>query len=120
MALKSSIRDYVPLVVSSLVIIDVISGQKFVTFIMGKVYGDSAPPGLGGEDIEGDKAVNNAKGGQSGVKPLIDVDKLVKTSLNQAEDAKSLRTYVDKRRGVKDDIEETRKKINRQLEDLGS
>ena len=55
---------------------------------------------------------------RSGSKPLIDVDALVTTTLSDAENAKGLREWREKRRGRKEEMADERRRFERELEEF--
>jgi len=50
-------------------------------------------------------------------KGMIDADLMAKTALEQAELAKSLKTWTDLRKGDKENIAELKNRVERQLDD---
>jgi len=101
-----SIREYVPLVVSSLVIIDVVCGQPFVKGIMSLAKTEEAT-----EDNE-PVTVQDLRPG------IVDAEKMKLEALDLAENARGLRDWQEKRKGTKERIADTKERLERQYREL--
>mmetsp|Transcript_24583 Transcript_24583/g.36079 ORF Transcript_24583/g.36079 Transcript_24583/m.36079 type:complete len:237 (+) Transcript_24583:52-762(+) len=100
-------RQYVPLIVSCLVIVDILLGSPLANIAM-------APMRQGAEE-ESDE-MSKKKIDTSNER--VDTEKLAREALDKAENAQELRDYLERNKTEKDRMEDIRKKIDRQLSDL--
>ena len=115
-----------PLIACAFVITDSLTGQRFVKAIFNRAYGrdgdgasaiDEQQQGDGGDTgVAPNQAPASSDTGRK-YTPRVDVEKIKREALENAENAKGLREWNEKRKGVKDRIREIDSKLDRLLED---
>ncbi|GMI31027.1 hypothetical protein TeGR_g13572 [Tetraparma gracilis] len=93
LCLSESTRQYVPLGVILLVLLDVLLGQPFVKFVMSKATGQP-PPGEAEAPPPPPQGEGQRRRGGGGA-ALIDVDKLAEAALSAAAMAKVVKERKD-------------------------
>lgn len=123
---EDSWRQYVPVVVIGLVLIDVLLGSPFAKSLLNKarpenmsdeVDGNNRPSALGSSR---ESTPNPARGRASSYsrKPRIDVDGYAKAALERAEGVAQLREYLDAQKTDWDRMEDMKRQMDQKMQEL--
>ena len=111
-ASDESWRQYVPLIVSCFVIVDILLGSPAANLVMkplreGSVAGDSTGPGGIKRSREEEKK-----------RERVDSDAIAKAALERASNSKELRDYLERTKTEADKMQEMRRQIDKQIADF--
>jgi hypothetical protein len=127
---SESWRQYVPVVVIGLVLIDILLGSPVASSVLNK-----ALPPTDSESRGFSKGTTEAEGGpseataspaatalgspsRSSSRPRIDVDAFAKAALERAEGVTQLRDYLESRKTDYDRMEDMKREMDRKMEEL--
>mmetsp|Transcript_17616 Transcript_17616/g.17828 ORF Transcript_17616/g.17828 Transcript_17616/m.17828 type:complete len:201 (-) Transcript_17616:131-733(-) len=102
------IRQYVPLVVSCLVIVDILLGNPFATMIMAPLR----------PDIEGESGKDSSVTEEAKKKERVDTEAMVKQALDKARNQQDLRDYLEANKTDQQRFDDLRKTIDRQMANI--
>jgi hypothetical protein len=124
---EDSWRQYVPVVVIGLVLIDVLLGSPFAKSLLNK----ARPEALGDESDANNRpsalgsnresTPNRARGGTTtsySRKPRIDVDGYAKAALERAEGVAQLREYLEAQKTDWDRMEDMKRQMDQKMQEL--
>jgi len=109
MVSAESVRQYVPLVVSVGVIIDILLGSPLANAVL-------KPMRPEGEDDGGEKDKKNSDKPKS--KSRIDAELIAKNALDKANNTLELRNFLEERKTDYDRMEEMKRKLDASMQDL--
>lgn len=111
----SSWRQYVPLAVSSFVILDILLGSPFVNMIM-KPMRDASMGGGPSGAVRNNMSARDREDMKK--KERIDTDKVAQDAIDRAQNALELRNYLESRKSDWDRMEEMKKSIDQNMKKL--
>jgi hypothetical protein len=134
---SSSWRQYVPVVVIGLVLIDILLGSPIANSVLNKARSEASedggrrlddnsmvrddfPADTGASLLWGSRGKNQSKKRQTSYssKPRIDVDAYAKAALERAEGVTQLRDYLESRKTDYDRMEDMKREMDRKMEEL--
>jgi hypothetical protein len=102
-------RQYVPLVVSGLVIVDIALGSPAANAVLGKARGPTE--GASGTDADGDAPIRNAK-------ERIDTQKVAQAALDRASSTLELRRFLEENKSDWDRMEDLKRKMDQEMDEF--
>jgi len=109
-------RQYVPLVVSILVIIDILLGSPAANLVMKPLRQAQQDTDDGG-NIDGN-LMSMFEQEQKKKRERVDVDEIAQAALEKAQNSKELRDYLERNKSEKDKMDDIRRKIDSQIRDM--
>lgn len=109
-------RQYVPLVVSILVIIDILLGSPAANLVMKPLRQAQQDTDDGG-NIDGN-LMSMFEQEQKKKRERVDVDEIAQAALEKAQNSKELRDYLERNKSEKDKMDDIRRKIDAQIRDM--
>lgn len=108
-------RQYVPLVVSILVIIDILLGSPAANLVLKPLQ--QAQETDDGGNIDGN-LMSMFEQEQKKKRERVDVDEIAQAALEKAQNSKELRDYLERNKSEKDKMDDIRRKIDAQIRDM--
>jgi hypothetical protein len=123
---EESWRQYVPLVVSVAVIIDILLGNPLANMALAPMKRASEKGATGDSDdnttsVGGGRSLFSAMGGGSAVdksKERVDTEAIAQAALDKARNTLELRNFLEENKTNEQRYEEMRKKIDRQMDEF--
>jgi hypothetical protein len=128
---EDSWRQYVPVVVIGLVLIDVLLGSPFAKSLLNKARPESvsderslnnrpSAPGSSQQSSQDpfESSTNLARGGRGIRKPRMDVDGYAKAALERAEGVAQLREYLEAQKTDWDRMEDMKRQMDQKMQEL--
>jgi hypothetical protein len=128
---EDSWRQYVPVVVIGLVLIDVLLGSPFAKSLLNKARPEGmsdesslnnrpSAPGSSQQSSQDplESSTNFARGGRGIRKPRMDVDGYAKAALERAEGVAQLREYLEAQKTDWDRMEDMKRQMDQKMQEL--
>ena len=111
-------RQYVPLVVSCLVILDILLGSPLANIVIAPMRRQAIPDSDSDDEGTNPFSFTKTNSIETKKRERVDSDKFAQAALDKARNTKELREYLETRKTDRDRISEMKQKFDNQLEKI--